>query len=421
MAISYITSDGTIRHDLTGDTFGVPSISQATADAIALKPVGLIANIDGSLNKWSGTIWEKQLKDSDVLEPDLDQFIEGSDGRYRISKLHVTPPSAIVDFTTWGKKGTTVLPVYDTFSFNEASIIEANADQLKTWVIVGSFNAVPAIISSPPAFLNITGSILTGYANLNRLVFELVMINAVPKVNLVITQWANGNADPNPPVAVDPDLLAFYEMNEDVADYNTLFDSSSYGHDALYGEVGISPTRIAGVVGNQLLHNSDIAGSGFTVAHNADMDFSDGITVMGWVTLTTANLTQSCGIISKDAGVLGFSFFTEPTALFRFHLNQAQLGSGTGSRVRSTTAATADTPIHACATWDGVNTRMYINGVLENTTPYAVALDQGTDPLNIAQTSISFKAGNRLDEARVYKRALSGAEILAIYNDENPV
>jgi hypothetical protein len=151
-----------------------------------------------------------------------------------VSRKYTT---SVIDFTYNGHYGTTVLPIYDSFTFNEASIIQGNKNKKVEMFL--SCDTVPSIISSPPAFLagNITGTILTGYANLNLLSFELKMVyNETtdifePKVLLTITQGANANEDPESPTIEDSTLVAFYNY-EETSDFDTILDSSGYGHHA---------------------------------------------------------------------------------------------------------------------------------------------------------------------------------------------
>lgn len=78
---------------------------------------------------------------------------------------------------------------------------------------------------------------------------------------------------------------------------------------------------------------------------------------------------------------------------------------------------------HLFATWDGSNVRGYVNGVLTKTTVQTVvpnasnvyALMLGRDPVY----SNGYYKG-KLFDPRVYSRKLSDAEVLAIYQNNNP-
>jgi len=77
---------------------------------------------------------------------------------------------------------------------------------------------------------------------------------------------------------------------------------------------------------------------------------------------------------------------------------------------------------HVVATYDGVNIRLYINGVLRITEPATAAIDTLDVPTLIGRFSLQDpKAFNgKIDEVRIYNRALSAAEVLSLYNTEKP-
>ena len=64
-------------------------------------------------------------------------------------------------------------------------------------------------------------------------------------------------------------------------------------------------------------------------------------------------------------------------------------------------------------TYDGVNIRYYENGVLVATTPATGSITNGNGGLQIGGNSIwgEYFTG-RIDEVRVYNRALSAAEVV---------
>jgi prepilin-type N-terminal cleavage/methylation domain-containing protein len=73
---------------------------------------------------------------------------------------------------------------------------------------------------------------------------------------------------------------------------------------------------------------------------------------------------------------------------------------------------------HYVFTYDGTTLKSYVNGVLDNQTTYIGQLTSNTNPVTIgkgAETAASFFNG-LIDEVRIYNRALSDAEIQALYN-----
>lgn len=96
--------------------------------------------------------------------------------------------------------------------------------------------------------------------------------------------------------------------------------------------------------------------------------------------------------------------------------------SRTGNQkvIRSTTIVQRGVWYHVAATYDGNQSKLYVNGVAEATATAGFALDYGADPVYIG-TSGTWAPylsmfGGIIDEPSLYNRALSSNEIAAIYN-----
>jgi hypothetical protein len=127
-----------------------------------------------------------------------DQFTTNEENITSLATIYIKPELPIVDFSTSGLKGDVDLPVYDSFSI--IGVVKGN--RKNQWELIASFESVPTIISSPDDYLDITGTILVGYENLNRLHFLLDYNDSgVLKVFLTITQMPDANQDPDPPIA----------------------------------------------------------------------------------------------------------------------------------------------------------------------------------------------------------------------------
>ena len=75
-------------------------------------------------------------------------------------------------------------------------------------------------------------------------------------------------------------------------------------------------------------------------------------------------------------------------------------------------ALTANTWAHLAATYDGATMQLYVNGVQVASRAQTGAIATSTNPLQIGGDSIygQYFAG-RIDEVRIYNRALSVAQI----------
>jgi hypothetical protein len=90
--------------------------------------------------------------------------------------------------------------------------------------------------------------------------------------------------------------------------------------------------------------------------------------------------------------------------------------SGTGKNVCDTTPLAVNTWTHLAVTYDGAAVRLYRNGVLKASAAVTggPAVTAGTLQLGASQYGEHFKG--KIDEARVYNRALSAAEVTALFN-----
>jgi alpha-tubulin suppressor-like RCC1 family protein len=94
--------------------------------------------------------------------------------------------------------------------------------------------------------------------------------------------------------------------------------------------------------------------------------------------------------------------------------------SGNQVAINSQTIAQRGVWYHVAATYDGNQSKLFVNGVLEATATPGFALDYDTTPVFIG-TSGTWAPylsmfGGTIDEASIYNRALSMSEIAAIYN-----
>jgi hypothetical protein len=90
--------------------------------------------------------------------------------------------------------------------------------------------------------------------------------------------------------------------------------------------------------------------------------------------------------------------------------------------VRGTAAIVPGTWTHIATTYDGVNQRLYVNGVLVNTQPQSGPIAVTGAPLRIGGNNTfagEFFQG-LIDQVRVYNRALTGPEVLADMNEGGP-
>jgi len=88
------------------------------------------------------------------------------------------------------------------------------------------------------------------------------------------------------------------------------------------------------------------------------------------------------------------------------------IGGTFASPLLGTGALTANTWVHLAGTYDGATLRLYLNGVQVNSRAETGPIATSTNPLHIGGDSIygQYFQG-RIDEVRIYNRALSAPEI----------
>ena len=147
-----------------------------------------------------------------------------------------------------------------------------------------------------------------------------------------------------------------------------------------------------------------------TVADKASLDLTNTMTLSAWVNPSATGGWRT--VMLKEAA---------PTLVYALYSSgDASLPSGfihIGANDRSATGLAAlalNTWSHLAATYDGSNLRLYLNGTLVRTAATTGSMTASTGALRIGGNSVwgEYFTG-LIDEAHVYNRALSAAEITA--------
>ena len=203
--------------------------------------------------------------------------------------------------------------------------------------------------------------------------------------------------------AVESGLVAAYGFEE--ATGTTVVDSSGSGYTGtLQG-----PTRTrSGRFGRALSFD----GVNDSVKVGPELEASR-VTVEAWVYPTALSGWRS--VVMKEASNgLVFGLYAHDNLP---HPAMTVGVDGVDSSAGGTTALPLNTWSHLAATYDGTTIRLYVNGVEAGTATGAGALPASANPLRIGGNSVwgeYFKG--RIDEVRIYNRALSAAEITADMN-----
>ena len=209
-------------------------------------------------------------------------------------------------------------------------------------------------------------------------------------------------------------LVGYWSMDEGSGSYAT--DSSGNKNT---GTLTNGPTWVDGKRGKAL--NFDGVNDYVGVANNGSLQLATALTVSVW--FKTSDTTTDKGIIRKDT-LIGTRY------LYGIVLNNiagtgkvyGQYYNGTNFQVASTNAVNDGNWHQAIMTISGTTLTFYIDGASQGT-----AVISGTQGVPTGELDIGvlppFTAGgrdgfinSRIDEVRIYNRALSASEVQALYN-----
>jgi hypothetical protein len=183
-----------------------------------------------------------------------------------------------------------------------------------------------------------------------------------------------------------------------------------------YGTMSGATRTSSGRYGRAL--NFDGTNDWVTVNDAASLDLTSGMTLEAWV-YPTAPMTGWHGVLGKDVDIfyLMASSATDTPAI----------GGTFTVGGNSNTFAPSPLPLnvwtHLAATFDGAQVKLYVNGVLQGMQPHPHVLVYDTRPLWLGRSGECGGPGEanydgylngRLDDVRIYSRALSADEIAAL-------
>jgi hypothetical protein len=194
------------------------------------------------------------------------------------------------------------------------------------------------------------------------------------------------------------DFALYYDMEHFINGLMQDF-SSNRNHGTLTGT-----TDIVGRFGRG--RNFNGTSDGLQAPNAPSLQLTTGMTLAAWVQTTT--ITAGVGTIMRKEG--SYAIRRNGSAL------EILTWVATVARTDTVAAAfVAGTMVHVAVTYDGVNHRLYVNGVLQAAPARAGSIDVNTNPLWTGNTggASEFFSGI-IDEPYVFPRALTQAEITAL-------
>jgi len=204
-------------------------------------------------------------------------------------------------------------------------------------------------------------------------------------------------------------LVAWWRLDEDTG--NTAADSSGNNYAGkLMGNPSWQPT--GGKVGGALDCDGD--GDCIKIGRESSFDLCDEITVATWVNITKVP-GEWTPIVTK--GNSAWRLITEGIER-RFHFAVTGVGFGAGG-LHGETEVTAGEWHHVAGTYDGVNVRLYVDGVEDpaEPAPHDAGISTNNCEVRIGGNSEKPECfwNGLIDDVRIYNYALSEAEIMALY------
>lgn len=213
---------------------------------------------------------------------------------------------------------------------------------------------------------------------------------------------------PSSPANPSTGLVAAYSFEEGSG--STTADVSGQGNP---GVISGASWSTQGKFGNALYFNG--ANSWVTINDSPSLDLTNSMTLEAWVYPTSAMSGWRAVINKEQPGGFGAAYYLAANS----NLNQPELAVYTTDwhKLYGGPSLNANQWIHLAGTYDGTTLRLYVNGNQVSSQPQTGGIDVTNGVLRIGGNSYwgEFFQG-RIDEVRIYNRALSASEIQSDMN-----
>jgi len=210
-------------------------------------------------------------------------------------------------------------------------------------------------------------------------------------------------------IGLNSGLVGYWSFDgKDMAGVTAYDRSGNANNGTLTG----GPTRAIGKIGQGL--SFDGSNDYVSFGNASSLNPATAITISAWIN-TSAPTTNFAMIVNKDSGVPDNSQYTlrmnGTTGKAMFRAEGAGLITASGNTILN-----ANQWYHVVGTYDGNNTRFYLNGV-EDATPASGSgnMTNNSANLEIGRRDDGYYFPGKIDDVRIYNRALSGDEIKRLY------
>lgn len=201
-------------------------------------------------------------------------------------------------------------------------------------------------------------------------------------------------------------LVAAYSFEEGSG--STVADRSGQGN---HGVISGASWSSRGKFGNALYFNSN---DWVTVNDSASLDLTTSMTLEAWVYPTSTMSGWRCVLLKEQSNGLVYSLYAnsntnQPSTVIRVGNADQNLAGGPWLATYQW--------VHLAATYDGTTQRLYVNGSEVANRRISGSIQTSNGVLRIGGNSIWGEYFNgRIDEVRIYNRALNASEIQSDMN-----
>jgi glucose/arabinose dehydrogenase len=347
---------------------------------------------------------------------------------WKIVFHHDTHDHPVMDGTP-GTSGTLTIPT-SGHSFRGTTSYEivltatdSDGIQASRSVTIRPQKATLTLATSPPGLtVNVDGVGTTApYAADELIGFRYVVDAPTPQGNHAFSSWSDGGARSHTvtvpatsqtvtasftTTATASGLVAAYNFDQGAG--TTLTDVSGHAHPGtLSGATWSASGRNGGAL------SFDGTNDFVSVADHSELDLTNAMTLEAWVNPSALGSTWRTVLFKEQAAHMTYALYAN-TSTGR---PAAQAYVGGQRDARGTAALATGAWTHLAGTYDGTTLRLYVNGSQAATFATSGSMTVSTGPLKLGGNAIwgEWFAG-RIDDVRVYNRALSASEIQSDMN-----
>jgi hypothetical protein len=235
-------------------------------------------------------------------------------------------------------------------------------------------------------------------------------VRKLPPAEAELKDLEKARALDEPSLEIDPDLLAWWTFDEGQG--SVAKDRSGNGHDGkLVGDVKWGEGKVGGGI------HCEGGKSGISVADAEDLRIPGDLTMALWVRKAAEPSDWTCVLGRGTWERRNYGLWLDArTPKYMWQQYDAAGGKASAVNVSGNKPIEVGKWVHLAATIEQDQIRVYFDGELDGQGKRSDAPWCGEAPLGIGYAMMHVGLKGDLDDARLYRRALTAAEIRALYD-----